>query len=500
MSMNKDRGISILLIIGIIALVFLLSRQFFFRIDLTEDKQFTMSGATKSILRDLEDAVVIKAYFSEKLPADFERVRTDFQNLLVEYNNISKGKVDYRFIDPGSDPALEQEAVQNGVQPLLINVREKDEASQKKAFMGATVEFGNQKEVIPFIGRGSPMEYDLTTAIKKVSVTDKPVLGFIQGHGEAGLNEMSQAAQALSVIHTLEPVDLGAEAALPERFQALLWINPRDSVPADHFGKLDNYLSKGGKLIVAVNAVEGDLSTASGRVAEHNTLSWLASHGITIEPSFVIDASCGQVTVQQQQAFFSFATQVKFPYLPLITKFPDHPATKGLEAVLFQFASPIRFMPQDGSMFTHLVTSSNKAGTQNAPIYFDINKKWNASDFPLSDIPMGGVVEGLAGNPESRLVVFSDGDFILSEQGNAIPDNVNLMVNTLEWLVDKSGLATLRTKGAVYRPIEDLEEGKREFIKYLNFLLPLVLVIGVGIWRSQRNRSKRIQRMQESYH
>src|SRR5688572_14239979 len=229
----RDRRLSIVLVIGIVAVVFLLSRQYFLRIDLTEDKQFTMSKATKNILSNLEDPVTVKAYFSENLPADFERVRIDFQNLLTEYNNISKGKVDYQFIDPGTDPAIEQEAMQNGVQPLLINVREKDEASQKKAFMGAIVEIGTQKEIIPFIGRESPMEYDLTTAIKKVSVTDKPFLGIIQGHGEPQLNQMMQVAQALSVIYTLEPVTL-SEPTIADRYQALLFVNPQDSIPQDH--------------------------------------------------------------------------------------------------------------------------------------------------------------------------------------------------------------------------------------------------------------------------
>lgn len=498
--MQQDRRVSVLLVIGIVAVIFLLSRQYFFRLDLTEDKQFTMSKATRSILQNLEDPVVVKAYFSENLPTDFERVRIDFQNLLIEYNNISRGKVDYRFIDPGADPAIEQEAVQNGIQPLLINVREKDEASQKKAFMGAIVELDGQKEIIPFIQRESAMEYDLTTAIKKISVTEKPSLGFIQGHGEPQINQMMQVAQALSVIYAIEPVDLNTEAAIPERFQAVLFINPKDSIPVDHFAKLDNYLTKGGKIIAAINAVEGDLSTASGTVVTHNALAWLSSNGIMIEPSFVVDASCGKVTVQQNQGFFNFNSQIIFPYLPLVSTFPEHPVTKGIEAVLFQFASPMHFTPQEGSMYTSLVTSSQKSGTQSAPINFDINKKWTQADFPLSNIQMGGVVEGAKGNPESRLVVFSDGDFIIGgQQGGVNPDNVNLMVNTIEWLVDKSGLSELRTKGVVYRPIKDLEEGKRTFTKYFNFLLPLALVGVVGLWRSQRNRNKRIRRMQERY-
>lgn len=497
--MNKNRNLSILLILGIVAVIFLLSQQYFVRLDLTEDKQFTMSKATRSILQNLEDPVDVKAYFSENLPADFERVQTDFENLLIEYNNISKGKVNYQFINPGEDPALEQEAVQNGVQPLLINVREKDEASQKKAFMGAVVSFGEQKEIIPFIARESAMEYDLTTAIKKISVTDKPSLGIIQGHGEPTLQQMMQVAQALSVIYSLESIDLSAAEPIADRYQAILFINPRDSVPPDHYSKLNDYLARGGKIIAAVNAVEGDLSTASGTATNHNVFGWLSSHGVTIEPSFVVDASCGKVTVQQSQGFFNFASQVSFPYLPLVTSFPEHPATKGIEAVILQFASPISYTPVGDAMFTQLLTSSQKSGTQAAPLYFDINKKWTNADFPMSNLAMGGVVEGAGGIAASKLVIFSDGDFIISQQGNVNPDNVNLMVNTIEWLVDKSGLAELRTKGVAYRPIEDLEEGKRSFIKYLNFLLPLALVGLVGLLRSQYNRNKRIRRMEENY-
>ncbi len=496
--MNQDRKLSILLIIGIIAVIFLLSRQYFFRIDLTEDKQFTMSKATRGILHDLEDPVDVKAYFSENLPANFERVRTDFQNLLIEYNNISKGKVDYRFINPGADSTSEQEALQAGIQPLLINVREKDQASQKKAFMGAVIEYGDQKEIIPFVSEGSAMEYDLTTAIKKISVKDKPSLGFIQGHGEPGFQQMQNVAQALSVIYAIEPLDL-SETAIEDRFQAILWIRPTDSVPADHFEKLNAYLSKGGKLITAINAVDGDLSTAQGSASTHNVLPWLTSMGIVIEPTFIIDASCGKVTIQQNMGPFSIPTQVSFPYLPLVTSFPDHPATKGIEAVIFQFASPIRFMTQDNTIWSQFVTSSAKSGTLQVPLYFDIQKQWTNADFPLSNIAIGGIAEGVKGNADSKLVVFSDGDFIVSEQGNINPDNVNLLVNTIEWLVDKSGLSELRTKGVVYRPIDELEEGKRSAIKYINFLLPLVLVGVVGLWRSQRNRLKRIRRMEEKY-
>ena len=498
--MKQDRRISTILIIGIVAVIFLLSRQYFFRLDLTEDKQFTMSKATKSILRGLEDPVDVKAYFSDNLPADLERVKADFESLLIEYNNISKGKVNYRFINPGETPEAEQEAAQNGIQPILINVREKDEASQKKAFMGAVIEYGDQKEILPFIGQESAMEYELTTAIKKISVKDKPSLALIQGHGEPQPNQMIQAMQALSVIYNIESYDLSVEPTIAARYQAVLLVNPIDSLPYDQYGKLNDYLSKGGKVIVAANAVNGDLSTASGTVVNHNVFQWLTSLGVNVEPSFVIDAACAKVTVQQQRTgFFNFASQISFPYIPLMNTFPDHPATKGLEAVLFQFASPIQFSAGAEGSFFPIVTTSEKAGVQQAPITFDVQRQWTQADFPMSRIVLGGVVEGIKGNPEAKLVVFSDSDFFVAPRGDANADNINLIVNTVEWLCDKSGLSELRTKGVVYRPIKELEEGERSIIKYTNFLLPLILVGAVGFWRSQRNRNKRIRRMEEKY-
>ena len=88
-------------------------------------------------------------------------------------------------------------------------------------------------------------------------------------------------------------------------------------------------------------------------------------------------------------------TPVRFPFLPIVTVFPDHPATKGLEQVILQFASPVEFKggPEKGK-FTPLMLTSKKAGLVQPPTYFDVgNKKWTDNDFRLEDIVLGGVLE-----------------------------------------------------------------------------------------------------------
>jgi len=158
---------TIILVIIIVVIVNILSDNYSFRIDLTEGKEYTLSKATKDILRQLDKPVTITAYFSKDLPPNIGNISGNLKDMLVEYGNRSNGMVVYKFVNPNENEAREREAVQNGVQPLMINVRDKDQIKQQKAFMGAMVSMGNAKENIPFFQPGSAMEYSLSTAIKR---------------------------------------------------------------------------------------------------------------------------------------------------------------------------------------------------------------------------------------------------------------------------------------------------------------------------------------------
>ncbi|MCB0628563.1 MAG: GldG family protein [Saprospiraceae bacterium] len=497
--------ISILLLIGIVILLNLLGNDYFFRWDLTEDNQYTLSDATRNILRDLEDPVTIKAYFSADLPTDLVKTRNDFRDMLKEYATISRGMVDYEFISPEED-ADKQAAAQAGIQPVMINVREKDQMKQQQAFMGATIEMGEQQEVIPFIQPGAAMEYALSTSIKKVSVADKPSVGLIQGHGEPGFNQLAQVYESLGILYEVETVNLASEPTIADRFRAVAIIAPTDTIPADQLAKLDDYLARGGKLLLALNAVAGDLSTAQGTAVHTGLGNWLMNKGIQLQHTFLIDASCGQVSVQQQQVFFTFQTPVQFPFIPIINTFADHPITKGLEQVLLPFASPLNWLGDSSRQFTPLAFSSSQSGTINPPTMFDVSRQWQSSDFPNSALVAAAAVEGTFGSTiPTQMVVIGDGDFAVAGQGQMqSADNISLLVNSIDWLSDDTGLIELRTKGVASRPIDqeylaDEAEGTRNWYKYLNFGLPILLVVLYGIFRSQRQRTIRLKRMQERF-
>ncbi|MCU0413285.1 MAG: GldG family protein, partial [Ignavibacteriaceae bacterium] len=166
---RKKVRTSILLVLGILFLVNLIASRFFFRLDYTADQRYTLSNATKDILSQLSEPVTISAYFSEDLPPNVEQVRQDFRDMLIEYSSNSDGLIVYEFINPSENQESEMKAQQSGIQPIMINVRERDQMKQQRAYLGALVQMGDRKEVIPFIQPGAAMEYSLSTNIKKLS-------------------------------------------------------------------------------------------------------------------------------------------------------------------------------------------------------------------------------------------------------------------------------------------------------------------------------------------
>jgi gliding-associated putative ABC transporter substrate-binding component GldG len=494
----------ILVALGILVLVNILSDNFFLRLDLTSDNRYTLSKASKNILRNLKEPVTITAYFSNNIPAELAKTKRDFKEMLIEYNNISKGQVVYEFLDPSANQETEQKAMSAGIQPVIANIREKDQVKQQKVYLGAVVSMGEESDNIPFMQPGAAMEYALSSAIKKISVKNKPAIGIIQGHGEPGIAAMQQAYTALNILYEVEPVFLTDTAKNLLKFKTVALIAPKDTISPSHLAQLDEFLARGGNLYIAINRVEGNLSVQRGLVVNTGLETWLMNKGLVVESNFVVDGRCANINVRQQQGMFTYNTTVKFPYLPLISKFADHPITKGLESVLLPFASTISYTGDTTKTFIALAQTSEMSGTQPAPVYFDVSKQWGPADFPMKGLTVAGVLSGkIAGSTPSTIVLIGDGDFAVNGEGEQArqqsPDNISLMVNSIDYLSDDTGLIELRTKGVTNRPIKQIEDGHKAFLKYLNFLLPLLLVIIYGIFRVQYNRNLRTKRMEEGH-
>lgn len=489
------------IVLAIIVVANLVSEQLYFRLDFTEDNRYTFGEATEDLLDNLEDVVTVTAYFSEDLPPQLLKNRQDFQDQLIEYENRSGGNVVFEFVNPNEDEQTEREAQQNGISPVMINVTERDQVQQMRAYMGAVLKMDDRTEIIPLVQPGAAMEYALTTAIKKISIKDKPKIGFIQGFGEPSLQAMPQLMEQLSVLYSVEPFRIKDTSAVPGYYRALVWINPKDSVSADQFAKLDNYLNQGGGLFIAHSAVEGDLQQGFlSKTTDVGLKSWMAKKGLAIGDAFVVDANCASVSVQQRQGFFTINSQVEFPYFPIISSFDEHPITSGLETVMLPFVSGLTFTSADTTyQQVPLMYSSENSGLVQAPTYVNIQKQWTQADFTAGSQLVGAGLN----NGNSRIVLIPNGTFCVNGEGQRPqqqnPDNINLASNSIDWIADDTGLINLRTKGITSRPLDQVEDGTKAMIKYGNVFAPILLILIYALVRKQRNNRRRQKWMQGNY-
>ena len=494
----------LIIIVAIVVVANLLSNQLYFRLDFTEDKRYTLSDASKDILEELDDVITVTAYFSEDLPSQLLSNRKDFEDMLIEYEKRSGGNVVYEFISPNEDQAKEQEIQQKGIAPIMINVRENDRVEQMRAYMGANIQMGDRNEIIPVIQPGAAMEYELTTSIKKLSVQDKPKVAILKGHGEAALATMPQFAQQLGVLYDVEEYELKDTDPIPNFYRALAIVAPSDTISQSHFDKLDEYLRSGGKVFVAYSNVQGDLQQGGLTTAPNiGLVDWLARKGVSVGKDFIVDAQCATINVQQRQGFFTINSQKEFPYFPKVTNFEDHPVTKGLDEMTLTFATSVVPISQDTSVTSSsLALTSNTSGIVQAPSFIDIQKRWSQNEFNMGVQSLAVALEGLEGG-FGKMVVIGNGDFFINGSGQQMrqvaPDHVNFASNAIDWLADDTGLIDLRTKGITSRPLDSVEDGTKEAIKYANVFAPILLLLIYAFVRRLKNQRKRQKWMQGNF-
>jgi len=495
----KNKVISRLVLVATCLIVLnILSTYFFFRVDFTADKRYTLDKVTKRILSEVKDPIIITMYVSKDLPPDISRTIRDFKHLLTEYNAYSNERIEIEEVNPNQNEELEMKAIEVGIHPVPLEIREKDQVKVQKVFLGLVIQVGDKSETIPLIQPGIAMEYNLSTLIKRLTIEDKPKIGYVIGHGEPVLATLDQMKTELSVLYELETVNLSMRGNLSD-YKAIIILSPFEEISNREFRRLDNYLSIGGSLFIGIDRVNGILNHGIGVGIETNLETWLEKKGILVEDAFIVDRKCSTVTVQEK-SYFSYPQQVNFPYLPLITDFSNHTITDGIEAMILQFASPLKFVGDSTVNFQELAWTSNMSGKLRAPVSFNIGQIWRPKDFLYPRQIVAASIQGpIVSEQEARICVIGDGNFIVNGLGNQKisiqPDNINFIANAIDWLSDDSGLMSLRTKGVHSRPLTELSEGKVLFIKYFNFLFPLLLVVVYGLIQFRRRSMKRTRLM-----
>lgn len=465
----------------------------YIRWDFTATKRYSLSNVSKNIIQKNTKKITVDFYVTEELPQDIQKLAKEFLSLLKEYKSLSNTDFTINIIIPNSQ-STEFAATKAGIDPIYKEVRERDLEKVQRIFIGAVFHIGNKEAVIPKINFGTPIEYEITRLIKQANDTLKPVVGFVTGHREMPFNMISQLVNELSHLSEVQYVDLISSDPLKQN-NVICIIDPKDSFTALELEQLNKYLDEGGRLFIALNHAIGQLGNRnSGFINRTGLEDMLEKKGLKIKYDFIVDNSCGTIALHQQYGLLNFQSNISFPYIPIITNFGRHTITHGLKSLLLPFASSIEHKRGNSDYyFKSLARTSGISGIQQAPIFFDFQKQWTQSDFNHPNNIVAALLSNTKNN--SAIITITDADFISDEIISSTPtDNINFAVNSIEWLADNSGLIQLRNKFTTFSLLEPIEDYKREFLKYLNFFIP-ILAITIGAFiHYRRKKHKRIER------
>jgi gliding-associated putative ABC transporter substrate-binding component GldG len=490
-----------LLVLGILALINVISIRVFGRLDLTAQKVYTLSDASKKLVGSLDDRVTVKAYFTEDLPAPYNNNRRAVLDMLNDYKAYAKGNLEYEFVNPQGEKG-EQEAQEQGIAPVQVQVVNADKLEVKRGYLGLVMLYEDKKEVLPVVQNLSSLEYDISSALKRLTTRTKKKIGYTTGHGEAEISTMRQAYQALAQQYDPVPVDLSKGAPVPSDIAALLVISPQTAFQDSAKYQLDQYLMRGGKIAFLLNRINATLQTRTGQPLNLGLDDMLESYGIRVNPDLVRDAQCASVGVTQQQGSFSITSQVPFPYIPVASAFDvSNPIVKDLRSVFFFFASSLDTtgVSAKGLKADVLVRSSKRSGRQTGFFVIDPLQQYTPADLAESGIPLAAIVEGsftssfvgkqpapvVTQSPETRIIVIGDGDF-MKDQYLGGRGNLTFFSNIVDYLADDAGLITIRSKNVTPPPLEQVSDGTKQLVKYADLIGPPLLIIGYGLFRWRR--------------
>ena len=203
--MNTKRNQAIiraLLVLGILIVVNVISVRLFDRLDLTKQKVYTLSEASKKLVRSFDDRVTVRAYFTEDLPSPYNDNRREVLDILNEYKAYAGGNLQYEFINPEGEKG-EQEAQQQGIPPVDVQVMKEDKFEVKRAYLGLVMMYEDKKETLPVIQNLGSLEYDISSALKRLTTRQKKRIGYTLGHDETDLSiDETSVSNSLITVRT----------------------------------------------------------------------------------------------------------------------------------------------------------------------------------------------------------------------------------------------------------------------------------------------------------
>ena len=437
--MNKKNTFYFSLVLLLIAN--LLANHFSFNIDLTEDKKYTLSNDSKSILSNINDNLSIKVYLEGDLPAGFELLSNSINDFLIsckKENNL----IDVEFINPNIEDLEQKENLfkqlqDQGLYPTDLTIKKTNETSRKIIFPGAIIYYKDKRECVNILENNfsvSPqnnlnisienIEFQFISTFNKMLNNKKVNIAILDGNGELTENELYDITNSvngdnnnLNYYYNVERFNLKEfeydsirnEPLISNQLNKLNRYNvaiiAAPTIPFNKLDKflLDQYLMNGGKILLVTDGVNADLDSLNNKegffISSKQNLNLddqLFKYGLRINSDLIQDLRSTEIPIitgysnnRPIQEFY------KWPYFPLISG-NENIISKNIDAISTNFVSSIDTL-KNNIKKTILLSSSDKSRVIQTPTKISLSILENpipSITFNKKNIPIAVLLSG----------------------------------------------------------------------------------------------------------
>ncbi|HNO71510.1 MAG TPA: gliding motility-associated ABC transporter substrate-binding protein GldG, partial [Bacteroidia bacterium] len=413
--------IQLLLYVAIIGLLNFIASFFFSRFDLTSDKRYTLSPATKEMLGKLDDIVYFKIYLDGNLPAGFDRLKTATKEILDEMRVYSNGNIEYQFINPAENPEkkkqdeIARQLVQKGLSPTYIEVKVEAGTSQQLIFPGMLASYRTREFPIQIfkeqVSVSSDMqlnnsiqslEYEISSTLRVLTMDSKPKIAFSEGHGELDSIDVADIFQSLGYYYSVSRIKLEGKLKDIETLnkqKALIIAKPDSAFSEQNKFIIDQFIMQGGKVLWLVDGVYASMDSLSKSGTAYalnipiNIDNQLFKYGIRVNANLIMDTRSGFIPVPVNNKY----KLMPWFYFPLLSQSNNHPIVNNINLVKGEFTSTIDTINIPGIKKTYLLSTSKYTNLQNSPARIDARFAYmepNLEMFNKTSQPVAVLLEG----------------------------------------------------------------------------------------------------------
>jgi len=549
--MNKNVKNSVFLMLCLIVLNFI-NQSFYKRFDLTQDKRYTLSETTNSVLSKINKRLYITVYLEGDFPSEFKRLQVETRQYLEELS-AENTNIKINFEAPDEQ---REELIKRGMLPSKLTVEEAGKLSEAIIFPWAEISFEKKSTLVSLLPNTivasqdeqlqkaiENLEYSFSNAMHSITQKKQKRVAVITGNGELKdiyqYNLLSEVVKKYRLAKfTLDSVATNPQQTLKDltSFNLAIIAKPTQKFTAQEKFTLDQFIANGGKTLWMLDNVQADQDSlfANGKMLAYprdlNLTDLLFSYGVRINTSLIKDLYAAKISL----ATGKIGNQTQFQnldwfYHPLVRGNPDHAITKNIVPVRLRFANQIDTLKNNIKKTPLLVSSllTKKIGTPNFIELQSIADKVVETDYNDGNQLFAVLLEGDFNSAyknrikpfetplykknaiQNKMVVISDGDVgknqILKDDESKIQPfdlnrdkwtnqefgNKDFLINTIDYLLDDIGLLELRNKTLKIKILDKQKAFKeRTLWQFLNVILPLIVLFVFGFVFNYLRRKK----------